>query len=37
MLTSAQLDFDILCFGHGRPLTMNVRTKVQELVGKTED
>jgi len=32
-----QLDFDILCFGHGRPLTTNARTKVQELVEKTKD
>ena len=33
----AQLDFDVLCFGHGRPLTTNAGTKVQELVGKTKD
>lgn len=33
----AQLDFDTLCFGHGRPLTTNARTKVQELVEKTKD
>ena len=31
----AQLDFDILCFGHGRPLTTNARTEVQELIDKT--
>ncbi len=33
----AQLDFDILCCGHGRPLTTNARTKVQELMEKTEN
>ena len=30
----AQLDFDILCFGHGRPLTNGARTKLLELIGK---
>jgi len=30
----AQLDFDILCFGHGRPLTGDVRAKLLELVEK---
>ncbi len=32
-----QLDFDILCFGHGRPLTTSARTKVRELMEKTKD
>ena len=31
----AQLDCDILCFGHGRPLTGDARTKLAELVEKT--
>jgi len=31
----AQLDFDTLCFGHGRPLTGDVRTQLTELVEKT--
>ncbi len=31
----AQLDFDILCFGHGRPLTGCVRTKLTALIEKT--
>jgi len=31
----AQLDFDILCFGHGKPLTGDARTKLAELVEKT--
>ncbi|MFC1984037.1 MBL fold metallo-hydrolase [Chloroflexota bacterium] len=30
----AQLDFDILCFGHGRPLTKNASAKVQDLLKK---
>jgi len=33
----AQLDLDILCFGHGRPLTGDVRTKMQELIEKIKD
>jgi glyoxylase-like metal-dependent hydrolase (beta-lactamase superfamily II) len=33
----ARLDFDILCFGHGRPLTTDAGTKVQELIEKTKD
>ncbi|MFC2017427.1 MBL fold metallo-hydrolase [Chloroflexota bacterium] len=33
----AQLDFDILCVGHGWPLTMNARAKVQELIEKTKN
>jgi len=32
-----QLDFDILCFGHGRPLTTNARIRVQELMEKTKN
>ncbi len=32
----AQLDFDILCFGHGRPLTEDVRSKMQDLVEKNK-
>ncbi len=30
----AQLDFDILCFGHGRPLTKDAPAKVQDLLKK---
>jgi len=30
----AQLDFDILCFGHGRPLTEDASAKVQDLIKK---
>ncbi len=33
----AQLDFDILCFGHGRPLTINAHTRVQEFIEKTKN
>lgn len=33
----AQLDFDILCFGHGRPLTEDVGSKMQELIDKIGD
>ncbi len=32
--TISQLDFDILCFGHGRPLTKDVGRKMQELLEK---
>ncbi len=32
-----QLDFDILCSGHGRPLLADARTKVQELINKNKD
>ncbi|MBA7665951.1 putative metallo-hydrolase YflN [subsurface metagenome] len=28
----AQLDFDILCFGHGKPLTQDAPTKVRHLI-----
>lgn len=30
----AELDFDIICFGHGRPLTWDVRNKMQKLLNK---
>ena len=30
----AQLDFDIVCFGHGRPLTKDAPAKVQDLIRK---
>ena len=30
----AQLDFDIICFGHGRPLTGDVHNKMQKLLEK---
>lgn len=30
----AQLDFDILCFGHGKPLTKDASAKVQDLIKK---
>ena len=30
----ALLDFDILCFGHGRPLTKDASAKVQDLIKK---
>ena len=33
----AQLDFDILCFGHGRPITKDASAKVQELVRKIDN
>ena len=29
-----QLDFDALCFGHGRPLTKDAAAKVQDLIKK---
>ena len=32
----AQLDFDILCFGHGRPITKDASTTVQNLIKKQE-
>ena len=31
----AQLDFDILCFGHGRPVTEDARARVEALVEKS--
>jgi len=33
----AQLDFDILCFGHGRPLTGDVHSKMLDLIEKIKD
>ena len=33
----ARLDFNILCFGHGRPLSGDVHSKVQDLVERTKD
>jgi len=30
----AQLDFDVLCFGYGRPLTKDASAKVQDLIKK---
>jgi len=33
----AQLDFDSLCFGHGRPLTTDVHTKMQELLERVKN
>ncbi len=30
----AQLDFDILCFGHGRPLTNEASARIQDLINK---
>lgn len=30
----AQLDFDILCFGHGKPLIKDASTKVRDLIKK---
>ena len=32
----AQLDFDILCFGHGKPLTKDALTEVHDLIKKHE-
>ena len=33
----ARLDFDILCFGHGRPLIGDAHSKMQDLVTKIKD
>jgi glyoxylase-like metal-dependent hydrolase (beta-lactamase superfamily II) len=33
----SQLDFDILCFGHGRPLSGDIRARVRELAERTGD
>jgi len=33
----AELDFDIICFGHGRPLTENARAKLQALAARAKD
>ncbi len=32
-----RLDFDILCFGHGRPLTGDVRSQMRGLIEKIKD
>jgi len=33
----ARLDFNVLCFGHGRPLTKGTRTALQKLIEKIKD
>ena len=33
----ARLDFDILCFGHGLPLSDGARLKIQELAERNKD
>lgn len=33
----AQLDFDILCLGHGLPLSDDVHTKMQDLIERNKD
>ncbi len=33
----AQLDFDIICFGHGKPLTKDASAKVGDLIKKQTD
>jgi glyoxylase-like metal-dependent hydrolase (beta-lactamase superfamily II) len=33
----AGLDFEIICFGHGRPLTENARAKLQALAARAKD
>lgn len=33
----ARLDFDILCFGHGRPSTGDIRVRMQRFLEKIED
>lgn len=33
----ADLDINILCFGHGRPLTGDVSAKIRELIEQTKD
>ena len=33
----AQLDFDILCLGHGRPLTNDTHNKMMDLLNKIKD
>ena len=32
----AQLDFDILCFGHGRPITKDASAKVHQWIRKNK-
>jgi glyoxylase-like metal-dependent hydrolase (beta-lactamase superfamily II) len=33
----AQLDFDILCFGHGKPITKDASTRAKQLIGKIDN
>ena len=33
----ARLDFDILCLGHGRPLSGDVNTRMQDLIDRIKD
>ena len=33
----AQLDFDILCFGHGKPITKDASARVQQLIRKIDN
>ena len=33
----SRLDFDILCFGHGLPLTDDIHTKLQNLIERIKD
>lgn len=33
----AQLDFDILCFGHGLPLSDDVHAKIKDLIERNKD
>ena len=33
----AQLDFDILCFGHGKPITTDASARVKQLIGKIDN
>ena len=32
----ARLDFDILCFGHGKPITGDASTRVRDLIKRHE-
>jgi len=33
----ARLDFDILCFGHGKPITTDASARVKQLIGKIDN
>jgi len=33
----AQLDFDILCFGHGLPMAEDVKIRIQDLIDRNKD
>jgi glyoxylase-like metal-dependent hydrolase (beta-lactamase superfamily II) len=33
----ARLDFDIICFGHGKPITKDASARVQQLIGKIDN